>query len=229
VTLVALMALTFAAGCSSSSTRGTTSSSSTSTTRAGLSPTAVTALQTALSAVGCYAGSIDGTIGPATTKALRAFQAADGLSVDGVYGSSTRSKLAEAVSAGTKVCSSASTSTTTTGASTTTRPIGPGVSTAAIAAINAYELHNGPPTGTWQVTSAEQSTVDPMYILFRIGPAPGHENQVQGGYGFAQGSGAAWSVIGFGSAGVGCPPGSTQAPVVPSAVLTGFGLSCPSN
>jgi len=227
VPLATLLAAGLDAGCSSSSTTPATSSSSTSTTHAGLSSSAAKAIQSALFAVGCYAGAIDGDIGPATTKALRAFQAADGLTVDGVYGANTKAKLLAAVSAGKKLCSSTSTSTSTTGGSTTTTS-GSGVNSAAIAAINAYELHSGPPAGSWQVTSAEQSTVDPTYILFKIGPAPGHENEVQGGYGFAKGAGAAWSVIGFGTADVGCPPGSAQAPVVPTAVLAGFGLTCPS-
>jgi hypothetical protein len=50
---------------------------------------------------------------------------------------------------------------------------------------------------------------------------------VQGGYGFVHSSAGAWSVVGFGSAEVGCPPGTAQTPVVPTPVQTGFGLTCP--
>jgi peptidoglycan hydrolase-like protein with peptidoglycan-binding domain len=151
-------------------------------------------MQMALASVGCYSGAVDGINGPATTRALKAFQAAAGLTVDGVYGIQTKSKLLAAVSA----------------------------------AITSYENANGPPAGTWVMSSSQVSAVDPTYVLFHIGPAPGHETTVQGGYGFAHSSGGTWSVIGFGSAQVGCPPGGPQSPVVPAAVLSGFGLTCPS-
>ena len=97
----------------------------------------------------------------------------------------------------------------------------------AIAAINSYQTANGPTAGTWQISSTAVSTVDPSYVLFRIGPAPGHETTVQGGYGFVHDRGGAWTVIGFGSSEVGCPPGNSQNVLVPSAVLAGFGASCP--
>jgi peptidoglycan hydrolase-like protein with peptidoglycan-binding domain len=220
-----------AAGCSSSPSVSTTSTSPPSTTTAGLSPAAVRALQTALLAVGCYTGRIDGAAGPATTTAVRAFQAAERLRVDGVYGSSTRARLVAAAAAGTKVCSTVPTSTSTTSGSTTTTTgsnSGSGAPTAAVAAINAYEAANGPPAGSWQLTSTQVSGVDPTYVLFRIGPSPGHESTVQGGYGFAHSTGGVWSVVGFGTAEVGCPSAGSHSPLVPSAVLAGFGLSCPA-
>ena len=124
------------------------------------------------------------------------------------------------------MCAATPTTTTTTAATTTTSAAG-SAPAAAIAAINAYQTTNGPPAGTWQITSAQVSTVDPSYVLFRIGPAPGYQNQVQGGYGFVHQVGGTWAVGGFGSADVGCPPGAPEAPVVPTAVLSGFGLSCP--
>jgi hypothetical protein len=77
------------------------------------------------------------------------------------------------------------------------------------------------------ITGSSVSSVDPSYVLFHIGPAPGYESTVQGGYGFAHQVGASWTVIGFGSSEVGCPPGAAGNQVVPTNVLTGFGLSCP--
>jgi len=71
----------------------------------------------ALAALGCYAGSIDGIIGSATTKAIIAFQTAVGLKADGIYGTATAAKALADVSAGKKICT---TTTTTTSSSTTT-------------------------------------------------------------------------------------------------------------
>jgi hypothetical protein len=215
-----------AAGCSSNSSSNSSSSTSrspTSTTSAARSTAAVSGMQMALASVGCYSGAVDGINGPATTKALKAFQAAAGLTVDGVYGIQSKSKLLAAVSAGKRVC----TTTPSTTSTSTTTPAGSGVPSAAIAAITSYETTNGPAAGTWVIASTQVSTVDPSYVLFHIGPAPGHGDSVQGGYGFAHSSGGTWSVIGFGSAQVGCPPGGPQSPVIPTAVLSGFGLTCP--
>ncbi len=217
-----VVAALVAAGCSNSPS---SSGSSTSSTTAGLSAAAVRALQTALAAVGCYSGPVDGQLGPATTSGLRQFQSLDGLTADGVYGGSTKAKLLAAAQAGSKICSSA-TSTTTTPASTSTTAAG--VPSAATAAIDRYEAANGPPAGSWVITTARLSTVDPSYVYFAIGPAPGYQDSVQGGYGIAHETGGTWSVIGFGSAGVGCTSGP-QTPAVPTAVLTGFGLTCPSS
>jgi len=217
-----------AAGCSSSSSSSsstTTTAATTSTTRSALSALTVRALQAALLKVGCYTGRVDGIAGSLTTAALQAFQAAEGLPVDGVYGTSTKAKLASAAALGTRVC--ASTPTTTTTGATTTTTAGGSAPAGALAAINAYESANGPAAGTWQITSTQVSAVDPTYVLFRIGPAPGYQNQVQGGYGFVHDEAGTWTVISFGSALVGCTPSSAQAPVVPAAVLSGFGLSCP--
>ena len=105
----------------------------------------------------------------------------------------------------------------------------PSVPNGATAAINSYETQNGPGAGKWVIESSQVSTVDPNYVFFRIGPAKGFEDSVQGGYGFALESGTSWSVIGFGSALVGCPEGASQTAAVPSAVLAEFGFGCPSN
>ena len=52
-------------------------------------------IQRALASAGFYKGSIDGKDGPKTKMALREFQRAQGLKVDGVVGSSTRQALAK--------------------------------------------------------------------------------------------------------------------------------------
>lgn len=50
-------------------------------------------IQTALKNAGFYAGSIDGTLGPQSMKAIEAFQKANGLSVDGKVGPKTWAAL----------------------------------------------------------------------------------------------------------------------------------------
>ncbi len=197
-----------------------------------MSAAAVRSLQSALARVGCYSGKVDGIDGPQTTQAVRAFQTASGLSADGVYGSVTKAKLIAAASAGTHVCSTSPSSTTTSSSAattTTTAAAFAGVPASAVAAITRYEATYGPAAGTWQISSAKLSSADPSYVYFRIGPTPGHENNVQGGYGFVHEQGGAWSVVGFGSSEVGCPPNNSQNAPVPAAVLAEFGLSCPSS
>jgi murein L,D-transpeptidase YcbB/YkuD len=50
-------------------------------------------IQQALKGAGYYDGAVDGKIGPATRKAVKAFQRDNGLSADGVVGRSTWNKL----------------------------------------------------------------------------------------------------------------------------------------
>jgi peptidoglycan hydrolase-like protein with peptidoglycan-binding domain len=50
-------------------------------------------IQIALKNAGFYRGSVDGKIGLATTEAIKAFQRASGLKVDGVVGRKTRANL----------------------------------------------------------------------------------------------------------------------------------------
>ncbi len=120
------------------------------------------------------------------------------------------------------------TSTPPTSTPPTSTPTTTGTTGAVTSAIDAFQAANGPASG-WEITSSQTSTVDPTYVLFKLGPAPGYEASYQGGYGFVhQQSSGTWSVIGFGTAGVGCTAGGSSAPTVPTTVLTGFGLSCPA-
>lgn len=63
----------------------------------GSSGAAVTELQRALARDGFDPGAVDGKFGPATERAVRAFQRANGLDVDGVVGPRTRAALAGCV------------------------------------------------------------------------------------------------------------------------------------
>jgi peptidoglycan hydrolase-like protein with peptidoglycan-binding domain len=69
-----------------------------------MSPDELEIWQTDLNAVGCYAGAVDGSIGPETEAAVKAFQTAKGLSVDGLLGPETEGALEDAVAAGEIVC-----------------------------------------------------------------------------------------------------------------------------
>jgi peptidoglycan hydrolase-like protein with peptidoglycan-binding domain len=69
--------------------------------------------QTDLKEVGCYAGAIDGTLGPQTEAAIRAYQSAEKLGVDGRLGPQTEAALQNDVNAGTTVCTAPATGTTT--------------------------------------------------------------------------------------------------------------------
>lgn len=55
-------------------------------------------IQRALASAGFYKGTVDGKEGPKTKVAVREFQRAQGLKVDGVVGSSTRQALARYLS-----------------------------------------------------------------------------------------------------------------------------------
>ena len=156
--VLAIVMSSCSSGSSPSSSTTTTQTATTTTSGSALSAAAIRTLQAALSKVGCYTGEVDGVGGPLTTAAVRSFQAAEGLAVDGVYGSSTKSRLATAVAAGTRVCAS---STTTTSSAVTTTTAASAAPAAATAAINAYETANGPPVGTWQITATQVSSVDP--------------------------------------------------------------------
>ncbi len=63
--------------------------------------------QADLIAVGCYSGAVDDTFGPQTEAAVRDFQGAAGLTVDGQLGPETEDALDSATNEGEIVCSDA--------------------------------------------------------------------------------------------------------------------------
>jgi len=141
VTLATMLALTLGllAACSSSSNDGSsgTSQGTTAGTATAQNVSTYSASsdqlkkwQTDLNKVGCSAGPVDGIEGGETEAAIRAFQAASGLTVDGLLGPQTEAALTKAAAANKKVCgsggggggstsSSSSTSTPPTSSATT--------------------------------------------------------------------------------------------------------------
>jgi len=97
---------------------------------------------------------------------------------------------------------------------------------AAVTAITQYETKHGPKLGTWLITSAQGSTVDPSFVMYAISPANSTDVNVQPGYGFAHRVGSTWTVVAFGSAAVGCPPGVPGNATIPPTVLAAFDLRC---
>lgn len=100
---------------SNGSTSASSSSSSSGTSlREGDSGTAVSDMQTRLKTLGYYYGDITGSFGSLTRKAVRAFQDAEGLTVDGVAGTATLNKLYSLTGGGSVSGSSSSSGTTVT-------------------------------------------------------------------------------------------------------------------
>jgi peptidoglycan hydrolase-like protein with peptidoglycan-binding domain len=64
----------------------------------------IQALQRQLNSLGCNAGTVDGTLGPNTIQAVRWFQTAAGLAVDGIVGVDTTAALTLAAAAGSPSC-----------------------------------------------------------------------------------------------------------------------------
>lgn len=65
---------------------------------------AIEELQRDLNALGCNAGTIDGALGPNTVQAVRWFQTAAGLGVDGIVGPATTAALTQAAASGQPTC-----------------------------------------------------------------------------------------------------------------------------
>jgi hypothetical protein len=121
--LVTLAAVAlFAAACSSDDSSDTTTTAKETTTTAGESAATIRfdkTIQQELADVGCHPGAVDGIMGPNTDEAIRAFQQAAGLEVDGELGPETEAALKKDAADGKQVCG-ASTTTTTAGNTTTT-------------------------------------------------------------------------------------------------------------
>jgi hypothetical protein len=174
IVLVATVAA-LAAACSTGtpSSSSSTTAGNTPTTASAASATASTkALQQALAQVGCYSGAIDGSQGPTTTAAIKAFQTAAGITVDGIYGPNTKGHLLAADKAGTKVCSSsAPVTTTTTAVPTTTTTSGSSASAPCTTAALGAALPSGDTLGNiqcaqgWAAGSATNSMYTYAFLL----------------------------------------------------------------
>jgi hypothetical protein len=129
----------------------------------------VRALQQSLATVGCFSGSVDGISGPQTVTALKRFQQASGLKVDGIDGPNTEARLHAAVAAGTKVCgSSAPTTTTTVKPPTTTTSAGamaPCTSAAVQAAVTDGTVSSFQCASGWASGSAHNPQFDFAFLL----------------------------------------------------------------
>lgn len=64
----------------------------------------VLAIQRALNGLGCDAGPLDGELGPDTLAAIKRFQAAAGIEVDGIVGPQTRAAIDHAAATGSPTC-----------------------------------------------------------------------------------------------------------------------------
>lgn len=82
----------------------------------------VRALQKRLKELGYYSGSADGDYGPATERAVRAFQKANGLSVDGKAGAKTLEKLNSKSAVSAKQANATATPKAASKATATPRP-----------------------------------------------------------------------------------------------------------
>lgn len=91
-----------------------TESVSTAPATEGATPEQIATGQTALAAVGCYTGEIDGQYGGLTDQAILDFQQASGLAVDGLFGPDTLAALETAVAQGRTVCTTDTSTTDTT-------------------------------------------------------------------------------------------------------------------
>lgn len=147
--LACVLAVAFvliAGGCSSSSSSkdassdsGSSTASSSGSTSSGSSASYAKfdkSIQAELKKVGCYSGNVDGILGPQTDAAIRAFQAAAGLTVDGQLGPETDKALRQDAAAGKTVCGSSSSGGSTTAPPTTANGgTAPCTATALLAAL----------------------------------------------------------------------------------------------
>jgi len=91
-------------------------------------------------------------------------------------------------------------------------------------AIQVYQDQQGIPAVNYQA-AATVATVDQTWAYFTIRPTAAAKNSLQGGYGYARLTNGGWSVVAFGTEGVGC----ASRPPVPTRVRQEFaaGQPCP--
>lgn len=138
-------------------------------------------LQRELNTLGCEAGPLDGELGPDTLGAIRRFQSAAGISVDGVVGPNTRTALSNAAATGSPRCpvgpppTAPPTPTSTPGSSTppcTEAAIRPVVTASLLAGETLVKLNEFNCAITWAVaqptvTSAAAPSGTQVTVLMR--------------------------------------------------------------
>ncbi|RIK04081.1 MAG: hypothetical protein DCC49_13640 [Acidobacteria bacterium] len=107
--LAVVVLLVALAGCNSNKPTETTVASPSPSTAEGkhhseMSAAELEKWQKDLNIVGCWAGPVDGKLGPETEHAVKQFQTAEKLTVDGKLGPQTESALGKAVSEKRTVC-----------------------------------------------------------------------------------------------------------------------------
>lgn len=108
------------------------------------SPAELEKWQRDLNIVGCWAGPVDGKLGPATEHAIKQFQTAEKLTVDGMLGPQTEASLTKAAADKRKVCSGGNTPTPThTAAPTSTHSAGPSPACTMDLLTAAAKTHHG--------------------------------------------------------------------------------------
>jgi hypothetical protein len=114
------------------------------------------------------------------------------------------------------------------GPSPTTTTVAPGTVAAVKAAVTGFLTGQGVQSFKYVITKAEVSSGDPTWAYFFVGPTHAHQADFQSFYGFAQKASGSWKVVASGSSEVGCPPGAPGNTVVPTAVQSEFGFTCPT-
>ena len=117
--------------------------------------------------------------------------------------------------------------TATSAAPTTTTTIVAKTKAAIVGAITKFQRSQGMKPAQWTIGSILVSTKDPTWAKFTVNATPDSQGTFQPGYGFAHRSGPTWSVTGFGTSDVGCPPGTSDNLVVPTNVMASFAMVCP--
>lgn len=171
------------AGCSKSSTTTTTAASaSPSASPSGkhhseMSPAELEKWQKDLNIVGCWAGPVDGKMGPETEHAVKQFQTAEKLTVDGLLGPHTESALTKAAGEARKVCGGGTTPTPSRSA-TATHTAGPSPACAIDLLSAAARTHHGASfkqlhafecAQPWATASVELTNGSRVQDLFKAG------------------------------------------------------------
>jgi peptidoglycan hydrolase-like protein with peptidoglycan-binding domain len=151
-----------------------------SSVRSGASGATVRSLQSKLNASGFDSGRVDGKFGPKTAAAVRSFQQAHGLKVDGIVGRETRAALKGEKSAAKSQKATADVQAPASGVNGVARMngarTGVGLHTGTITVNgHTYNFNSGnrgryaTPAGTYRVTSHRQTRSDRGFVRDGVG------------------------------------------------------------